>query len=52
MCFVGDKEAEEGRRLGPTVTVHCEMRAHYKASVEKTATLKLLSVDWAVGRQK
>ena len=49
MCFVGGEEAEEGRRLGPTV--HCEMRAHYKAS-EKTATLKLLSVDWAVGRQK
>ena len=26
MCFVGEEEAEEGRRLVPTV--HCEMRAH------------------------
>ena len=32
-CFVGDKEAEEGRRVGPAV--HCEMRANYKASVKR-----------------
>ena len=32
-CFVGHREAEEGRRLGPAV--HCKMRAYYKASAKR-----------------
>ena len=34
-CFVGDKEAEEGRQMQLGPAVHCEMQAHYKASVKR-----------------